>query len=81
MSQLISRISNGFQLHGRSEPSFGRAGALLLALPLALLRAVRRAWNAHAEERLLQELNDYQLRDLGIRREQISHIVRNGWDR
>ena len=81
MSQLISRRSNSFQLHAQSEPSLGWAGGILLAMPRALLRAVRRGWARHAEEKLLQQLNDYQLRDIGIRREQISTIVRTGWDR
>lgn len=81
MSHLISRRTNSFQMQAQSEPSIGRAGELLLALPRALLRAIRRAWTTHNEERLLQELSDYQLRDLGIRREQISDIVRNGWER
>ena len=41
---------------------------------------MRRAWIVHKEERLLQELSDYQLRDLGITRGQISHVVRDGWN-
>jgi uncharacterized protein YjiS (DUF1127 family) len=77
MSQMISRRTNSFQMHAQSEPSIGWGGELLFAL----LRAMRRAWTTHKEERLLQELSDYQLRDLGICREQISHIVRNGWER
>jgi uncharacterized protein YjiS (DUF1127 family) len=81
MSHLISRGTNSFQMHAQTEPSIGWGGELLLALPRALLRAIRRAWTTHKEERLLQELSDYQLRDLGIRREQISDIVRNGWER
>lgn len=81
MSQLISRRPNSFQLQAQSEPSLGWAGGFLLAVPRALVRAARRAWVTHSEERLLQQLNDYQLRDIGVRREHISHIVRNGWDR
>ncbi|HET6158264.1 MAG TPA: DUF1127 domain-containing protein [Dongiaceae bacterium] len=77
MSQLISRRSNSLQLQAQSEPSFGWIGEVLSAIP----RALRRAWAVQAEEKLLQELSDHQLRDLGIKREQISHIVRYGWDR
>ena len=81
MSHMISRRSDSFQMHAQSEPAIGRAGELLLALPRALLRAIRRAWTTHKEERLLQELSDYQLRDLGISRHQIPHVVRDGWNR
>lgn len=81
MSQTISSKSNSFHIHTRSAHSFGWAGGLLVAIPAALLRAVRRAWKLHCDEKLLQELSDHQLRDLGIRRTQISHIVRNGCDR
>jgi uncharacterized protein YjiS (DUF1127 family) len=28
----------------------------------------------------LEQLSDHQLRDIGIQREHIPHIVRNGWD-
>jgi uncharacterized protein YjiS (DUF1127 family) len=68
-------------MHTRSEPAISRSGELLLAFPRALLHAIRRAWTVHKEERLLQELSDYQLRDLGISREQIPHVVRDGWNR
>ena len=54
---------------------------MLLALPRSFLRAVRRAWGAKAEEKHLQDLSDHHLRDLGIRREHISYIVRHGLDR
>jgi uncharacterized protein YjiS (DUF1127 family) len=79
MSQIISRRSNSFQLRARNE-AFGWAGQWVLALPRALVRATRRAWRTHADERLLQELSDHQLRDIGIRREHIPHVVRTGWD-
>lgn len=75
MSQLISSKSDGFQVHSPSEP-----GGFLLAFPRALLRTVRQAWNAHADRKLLAELSDHQLRDIGIRREHIPHVVRHGWD-
>lgn len=75
MSQMISRRSDGFRMQSQSEP-----GSFLLAFPRALLRAVQRAWNTHADRRLLSELSDHQLRDIGIRREHIPHVVRHGWD-
>jgi uncharacterized protein YjiS (DUF1127 family) len=80
MSQLISRRSDSFQLQAQSEPSLGWAGALLAAVPRALWRAAQRAWNTHSERRLLQELSDHHLRDIGISREQIPHVIRKGWD-
>lgn len=81
MSQSISSKSNSFQMQAQSELSQGWFGGMLLAGPKAVLRALRRVWTVHREERLLQELSDYQLRDVGIRREQIQYILRNGWDR
>ena len=75
MSQMISSGSDGFQAQSRSEP-----GGFLLALPRAMLRSVRHAWNTHADRKLLAELSDHQLRDIGIRREHIPHVVRQGWD-
>ncbi len=75
MSQVISSRSDGFQAQSRSEPV-----GFLWALPLAMLRTVRRAWNTHADRKLLAELSDHQLRDIGIRREHIPHIARHGWD-
>jgi uncharacterized protein YjiS (DUF1127 family) len=80
MSQMISRRSNSFQIQAQSEGSLSGAGEFLLAFPRALFRAARRAWKTHADEKLLRELSDHQLRDIGIRREHISHIVRDGWD-
>ncbi|WP_162917032.1 DUF1127 domain-containing protein [Dongia deserti] len=80
MSQMISRRSDCFQLQAQSEASLGWTGDFLLAFPRALVRTLRRAWTRHADEKLLQELSDHQLRDIGIRREHIPHIVRNGWD-
>ena len=75
MSQMISSRSDNFQAQSRSEPA-----GFLLAFPLALLRTVRHAWNTHADRKLLAELSDYQLRDIGIRREHIPHVGRHGWD-
>jgi uncharacterized protein YjiS (DUF1127 family) len=72
---MISSRSGGFQAQSRSAP-FG----FLLAFPRALLRTVRHAWNRHADRKLLAELSDHQLRDIGIRREHIPHIARHGWD-
>lgn len=81
MTQMISRRSDSWQLDAHTEPSIGWAGGMLLALPRFFVRAVRRAWAAKAEEKHLQDLSDHHLRDLGIRREHISYIVRHGWDR
>lgn len=75
MSQMISSRSDGFQTQSRREPV-----GFLLALPLAVLRTVRRAWNARADRKLLSELSDHQLRDIGIRREHIPHLTPRGWD-
>ena len=75
MSQMISRRSDGFRIHSQCEPD-----GFLLAFPRALLRTVQRAWNAHTDRKLLAELSDHQLRDIGIRREHIPHIARHGWD-
>jgi uncharacterized protein YjiS (DUF1127 family) len=75
MSQVILSRSDGLQAQSRSEP-FG----FMLAFPRALLRTVRHAWNTHADRKLLAELSDHQLRDIGIRREHIPHIARQGWD-
>jgi len=80
MSQMISRRSDSFQLRAQSEPTFGWAGDFLLALPRALVRTLHNAWATHGDERLLQELSDHQLRDIGIRREHIPHVVRRGLD-
>jgi uncharacterized protein YjiS (DUF1127 family) len=77
MSQSISSKSNSFRLQVRTGSSLGWAGDVLLAIP----RALRRAWTVQREERLLQELSDYQLRDVGIRRDQISYVLKNGLDR
>lgn len=75
MSQMISSRSNNFQAQSRNEPA-----GFLLAFPLAVLRTVRHAWNTHADRKLLAELSDHQLRDIGIRREHIPHVVRHGLD-
>jgi uncharacterized protein YjiS (DUF1127 family) len=80
MSQMISSRSNHLEIHARGEGAHGRAGNLLLTVPGMLLRSLRRAWTTHSDERLLQELSDYQLRDIGIRRGQIARVVRNGRD-
>lgn len=75
MSQLITSKSDGFQAHSPNEPA-----GILLAFPRALLRTVRQAWTARGDRKLLAELSDHQLRDIGIRREHIPHVVRHGWD-
>jgi uncharacterized protein YjiS (DUF1127 family) len=74
MSQSISSKSNHFRLTGPNQPALGRAGGFLL-------RALRRFRTTRRETRMLQDLSDYQLRDLGIRREQITHMFKDGWNR
>ena len=69
MSQMISSRSDSFQ--SRSEPA---------GFVSAILRTVQHAWRTHADRKLLAELSDHQLRDIGIRREHIPHIARHGWD-
>ena len=71
MSQLISQQSGGLQIRSQGEP---------VGFVLSLLRSMRRAWTTHADRKLLAELSDYQLRDIGIRREHIPRVVRHGWD-
>ena len=80
MSQMISRRSDGFQMRARSAAPLGAAGEILMAVQRAVVRAARRAWKMHSDEKLLQELSDHQLRDIGIRREHIPHMVRHGLD-
>jgi uncharacterized protein YjiS (DUF1127 family) len=80
MSEMISRRFNNFHLQPQSEASLGWVGEFLLAVPRGLLRAARSAWKVHSDEKLLQNLSDHQLRDIGIRREHIPDLVRNGWD-
>jgi uncharacterized protein YjiS (DUF1127 family) len=80
MSQMISSRSNHLEIHARGAGGHGKAGNLLLAMPGMLLRSLRRAWTTHCDERLLQELSDHQLRDIGIRRGQIARVVRSGRD-
>jgi uncharacterized protein YjiS (DUF1127 family) len=65
MSQSISSKSNNFRMP--VHPARG------------LLAGLQRFWATRREARLLEELSDYHLRDLGIRREQIPHILKNGW--
>jgi len=77
---MISRRSDSFRFQAQSEPSLGRAGNLVLAFPRAMVRTLRRAWATRSDERLLQQMSDHQLRDIGIRREYIPHVVRHGWD-
>lgn len=78
MSQTIFSKSNGFRIQARSTPETARPGGPLLALPAMLLRSLRSAWRMHCDEKLLQELSDHQLRDIGIRRGEIPHFVRRG---
>jgi uncharacterized protein YjiS (DUF1127 family) len=52
--------------------------APLRGLMTVPLRWVSRALARHRDERLLQAMSDAQLRDLGIARHQIPHVVRDG---
>jgi len=65
MSQSISSKSSHFRMPLR--PARG------------LLNGLRRLWTVQREARLLEELDMIGDRDLGIRREQIPHILKNGW--
>jgi uncharacterized protein YjiS (DUF1127 family) len=79
MSQMISSKSDGFQVRAHGAYESGRTGGgLLTAIFAMLLRWPSNAWRMHCDEKLLQELSDYQLRDIGIRRGQIPRIVRRG---
>jgi uncharacterized protein YjiS (DUF1127 family) len=72
---MISSRSDDFQAQSPSEPA-----GFVLAFPRAVLRTVLHGWRTHADRKLLAELSDHQLRDIGIRREHIPHIARHGWD-
>ena len=78
MSQMISSKSNGFQIRPHTARETARSGGLLSAIAAMLLRALRNAWRMHCDEKLLQELSDHQLRDIGIRRGEIPHVVKRG---
>lgn len=80
MSQFILHRSDVFRGRDGDSPRMRRIGEYALAVPRALLDAARRGWKNRADERLLQALSDHQLRDIGIKREHIPHIVRSGWD-
>lgn len=80
MSHMISRRPDSLRIRAHGDATPGWAGEFLLVVPRVLFGAARRAWKTHADEKLLRELSDHQLRDIGIRREHISHIVRSGWD-
>lgn len=75
MPQLISSGSVGFHAQSRSEPV-----GFLSTFPRALRRTARQAWSTHADRKLLAELSDHQLRDIGVRREHIPHALRHRWD-
>jgi uncharacterized protein YjiS (DUF1127 family) len=77
---MISRRFGSGQMQGQSRSAPGWVDEILFAVPRALVRRARRAWSAHADRKLLAELSDHQLRDIGIRREHISHVVQHGWD-
>ena len=53
----------------------------LAGLAGALVRKTIAMWVRHRDESRLQALSDHQLRDLGISRLDIGHVVRNGLDR
>ena len=79
MSQMISRGTD-IQIPIRGGVPQRWTSGHLMAAPLGLFRLVRRLWTVRTDERLLRDLSDHQLRDIGIRREHIAHIVRKGWD-
>ena len=57
-----------------------RAPSILAHAMTTPLRWARQAWIRHRDERMLQALNDHQLRDIGISRSQIPRVVRTGWE-
>lgn len=63
---------------GAGEPS-ANFGVLSRAARLVTGRLAG-LWVRHRDEKLLQTLSDHQLRDLGIRRTDIGHVVRCGRD-
>lgn len=78
MLQMISRKSDSFQVRAHSTGEAAGSGGPLFAISAMLLRSLRNAWRMHCDEKLLQGLSDHQLRDIGVRRGQIPHVVRNG---
>lgn len=56
----------------KSSPASPKPGALHRGL-----RAIRLSWQRRRTISALQELDDYVLRDIGLRREQIPMIVNN----
>ena len=78
MLQMISSKSDRFQVRAHSTGKTSSSLGPLFAISVMLLRSLRNAWRMHCDEKLLQGLSDHQLRDIGIRRGQIPHVVRNG---
>lgn len=75
MMQVISfRRLPGRRMFGDID----RAAARVARLARAVLRPPLAAWQRHRDENLLQALSDHQLRDLGISRADISHVVHHG---
>ena len=82
VNELMTRLLRG---HEGEAMLFSLYSGVLAGLAAdtelePLLRSVQQAWNTHADRKLLADLSDHQLRDIGIRREHIPHIIRQGWD-
>lgn len=65
----------------RRTPLVPRQPSVLGTLMTLPLQWLVRAWVEHRDRRLLESLSDTQLRDIGIRRSQIPHAVRDGLPR
>ena len=76
MAHTLSRNSTG-GMKARISPN-DRGPSVMVRTLAAGLTLVRGAWVRHRDGCRLQELSDYQLRDIGIQRGQIDDVVRNG---
>lgn len=75
MAHTFSGNSTGGMKARFSPNARGPSVIRTLAAGLTLLRG---AWVRHRDGCRLQELSDYQLRDIGIHRGQIDDVVRHG---
>ena len=78
MAQMISRNCIDTGMNTQLAPAVRPGGNVLRTAIARALVSLRRAWTRHCDERQLQELSDYQLRDIGIRRGQIHGAARDG---
>jgi len=76
MAHTLYRNSTG-GMKARFSP-YERGPSVMVRTLAAGLMLLRGAWVRHRDGCRLQELSDYQLRDIGIRRGQIDDVVRRG---